>query len=77
MPKRILFVLTSHDRKGQAESKDAAPSGFYLSEVSHPYDVLTKEGYEIDFVRPAATSRRKAHAGNPLPHRRHAWRAYR
>jgi hypothetical protein len=36
MPKRILFVLTSHDRKGQAESKDAAPSGFYLSEVSHP-----------------------------------------
>ena len=29
MPKRILFVLTSHDRKGQAESKDAAPSGFY------------------------------------------------
>ncbi|QLJ45951.1 type 1 glutamine amidotransferase domain-containing protein [Raoultella ornithinolytica] len=52
MPKRILFVLTSHDRKGQAESKDAAPSGFYLSEVSHPYDVLTKEGYEIDFVSP-------------------------
>lgn len=32
--------------------KDAAPSGFYLSEVSHPYDVLTKEGYEIDFVSP-------------------------
>lgn len=47
MPKRILFVLTSHDRKGQAESKDAAPSGFYLSEVSHPYDVLTKKDMKL------------------------------
>ncbi len=52
MPKRILFVLTSHDRKGSAESTDAAPSGFYLSEVTHPYQILAKEGYEIDFVSP-------------------------
>lgn len=52
MPKRILFVLTSHDRKGPAESTDAAPSGFYLSEVTHPYQILAKEGYEIDFVSP-------------------------
>ncbi|WP_416260233.1 type 1 glutamine amidotransferase domain-containing protein [Gibbsiella quercinecans] len=52
MSKRILFVLTSHDRKGTVESKNAAPSGFYLSEVTHPYYVLAKEGYEIDFVSP-------------------------
>lgn len=48
---RILFVLTSHDRKGPAGT-DAAPSGFYLSEVSHPHDVLAGAGYSIDFVSP-------------------------
>ncbi|QNP47946.1 type 1 glutamine amidotransferase domain-containing protein [Diaphorobacter aerolatus] len=48
---RILFVLTSHDRKGPAGA-DAPPSGFYLSEVSHPYQVLTSAGHAIDFVSP-------------------------
>ena len=51
MPRRILFILTSHDRKGPAGS-DAAPSGFYLSEVSHPYQVLVDAGYVIDFASP-------------------------
>lgn len=27
-------------------------TGYYLSEVSHPWKVLTDAGYEIDFVRP-------------------------
>lgn len=48
---RILFVLTSHDRKGPAGA-DAAPSGFYLSEVSHPYHVLAGAGHAVDFVSP-------------------------
>lgn len=48
---RILFVLTSHDRKGPV-GVDAAPSGFYLSEVSHPYQVLAGAGHTIDFVSP-------------------------
>ncbi|MGU5666620.1 type 1 glutamine amidotransferase domain-containing protein [Aeromonas hydrophila] len=48
---RILFALTSHDRKGPAGA-DAAPSGFYLSEVSHPYQVLVDAGHVIDFVSP-------------------------
>ncbi len=52
MSKRILFVLTSHDRKGSAGDPNAAPSGFYLSEVTHPYQVLSDAGYEIDFVSP-------------------------
>jgi putative intracellular protease/amidase len=51
MPRRILFILTSHDRKGPAGS-DTAPSGFYLSEVSHPYQVLVDAGYVIDFASP-------------------------
>jgi len=46
MNQRILFILTSHDRKGDA------PSGYYLSEVSHPYYILRDAGYQIDFASP-------------------------
>lgn len=48
MKKRILFVVTSHDQKGNTGEH----TGFYLSEVAHPWEVLTKAGYEIDFVSP-------------------------
>jgi putative intracellular protease/amidase len=44
--KKILFVLTSHDRKGDQ------PSGYYLAEVTHPHAVLSAAGHEIDFVSP-------------------------
>jgi putative intracellular protease/amidase len=42
----VLFVLTSHDRKGDK------PSGFFLSEATHPYKVLTEAGHAIEFVSP-------------------------
>jgi len=45
---RILFVLTNHAELG--DSGD--PTGFFLSEASHPYQVLREAGYEIDFVSP-------------------------
>ena len=48
MEKKVLFVVTSHDKKGSTNE----PTGFYLSEVSHPWDVLKNAGYEIDFVSP-------------------------
>lgn len=48
MKKKILFVVTSHDKKGST-SED---TGYYLGEVSHPWEVLHKAGYEIDFVSP-------------------------
>jgi putative intracellular protease/amidase len=46
--KRILFVLTSHDRKGET----GKPTGFYLGEVTHPHHVLTAAGFTIDYVSP-------------------------
>jgi putative intracellular protease/amidase len=46
--KRILVVLTSHDRLGDTGKK----TGFYLSEVSHPYAVFARAGYAVDFVSP-------------------------
>ncbi|WP_276482912.1 type 1 glutamine amidotransferase domain-containing protein [Paraflavitalea pollutisoli] len=48
MKKKILFVVTSHDKKGST----GEPTGYYLGEVSHPWEVLHEAGYEIDFVSP-------------------------
>lgn len=48
MEKKILFVVTSHDRKGNTDE----PTGFYLSEVTQPWNELVKAGYEIDLVSP-------------------------
>ena len=45
---KILFVVTSHDTKGNTGEK----TGYYLGEVSHPWEVLTAAGYEIDFLSP-------------------------
>lgn len=46
--KKILFVLTSHDRKGNT----GQPTGFYLPEAAHPWAVLQGEGFEVDFTSP-------------------------
>lgn len=46
MNKRILFVLTSHDRIGAT----GKPTGAFLTEITHPYEELTKAGATIDFV---------------------------
>lgn len=48
MKSKVLFVVTSHDKKGET----GQPTGYHLSEVTHPWDVLVNAGYEIDFVSP-------------------------
>jgi putative intracellular protease/amidase len=47
-PKRVAIVLTNHGQLGDT----GKPTGFYLSEASHPYEVFRKAGYQIDFVSP-------------------------
>jgi len=44
--KRVLIVLTS----ATPTMGDGKKSGYYWSEVYHPYDVFTKSGYKVDFV---------------------------
>lgn len=46
--KKVLFVLTSHDRKGNT----GQATGYYLPEAAHPWHVLHTEGFEVDFVSP-------------------------
>lgn len=48
MKKKILFVVTSHNKKGSSGES----TGYYLGEVSHAWKVLKEAGYEIDFVSP-------------------------
>ncbi|WP_394367621.1 type 1 glutamine amidotransferase domain-containing protein [Aestuariibaculum suncheonense] len=48
MSKKILFVVTSHDKLGETGES----TGYYLGEVTHPWAVLDNAGYEIDFVSP-------------------------
>lgn len=48
MSKKILFVVTSHDKLGETGES----TGYYLGEVTHPWAVLSGAGYEIDFVSP-------------------------
>lgn len=46
--KKVLFVLTSHSKKGNT----GQTTGFYLPEAAHPWHVLHADGFEIDFVSP-------------------------
>lgn len=47
MAKKVLFVVTSHAKLGDT----GKPTGYYLSEVTHPWSVVSKD-YEIDVVSP-------------------------
>lgn len=46
MTKRILIALTSHGELGST----GRPTGFYVSEAAHPWEVFTAAGYEVDLV---------------------------
>jgi putative intracellular protease/amidase len=46
--KKVLFVLTSHDKKGPS----GKPTGYYLKEVSHPWQEFINAGFIVDFVSP-------------------------
>jgi len=48
MAPKILFVLTSHDQMGDT----GKPTGWYLPEFAHPYDVLEKAGADITIASP-------------------------
>lgn len=47
MREKVLFVVTSHDKLGDT----GKPTGYYLSEVTHPWSVLSGQ-FDIDVVSP-------------------------
>jgi putative intracellular protease/amidase/quinol monooxygenase YgiN len=46
--KKVLIAVTSHAQLGST----GRPTGYYLSEVSHPYFELLGRGFSVDFVSP-------------------------
>ena len=46
--KKILFVLTSHDKIDKINQ----PTGWYSVEAIHPFYILQKAGYTIDWASP-------------------------
>ncbi|KAK7734927.1 hypothetical protein SLS53_007704 [Cytospora paraplurivora] len=48
MAPKILVVLTSHNQLGSS----GKPTGWYLPELAHPYNVFVKAGAELAFASP-------------------------
>jgi len=48
MAPKVLVILTSHSQLGNT----GKPTGWYLPEFAHPYDVLSKAGAEFTIVSP-------------------------
>ncbi len=48
MSKRILMIVTSHDRLGDTDKK----TGFWLEELAAPYRVFAEAGAHIDIASP-------------------------
>lgn len=46
--KSILIVVTNHGELGET----GQPTGYYLSEVAHPWHVFREAGYEVGFASP-------------------------
>lgn len=46
MNKRILIAMTSHAEKGNT----GQPTGAYLAEIAHPFNVFQGAGYEVEFA---------------------------
>lgn len=46
---KALMIVTSHARLGTTGN----PTGLFMSELSHPYDVFRQQGIEVDIASPA------------------------
>lgn len=45
---KVICVVTNHSQLGSTGKN----TGWYLPEVAHPYEVLTKAGLQVTFVSP-------------------------
>lgn len=48
MGKKILFALTNHEKLGNT----GKATGAHFAEITHPYEVFHKAGYQIDMTSP-------------------------
>lgn len=51
LPRRAVIAITS----ASAPLHDGKPTGLFISEALHPYQVLTESGFEVDLVSEKGT----------------------
>jgi putative intracellular protease/amidase len=51
LPRRAIIAITS----ATAPLHDGNPTGFFVTEGLHPYQVFTKAGFEVDLVSETGT----------------------
>lgn len=49
---KVLIVVTSHGFIGENEAESERDTGYFLSEVTHPYYELKAAGFDIDIASP-------------------------
>src|SRR5690554_6289588 len=49
---KVLIVVTSHGFIGENATDSERETGYFLSEVTHPYYELKAAGFEIDIASP-------------------------
>lgn len=49
---RVLIVVTSHGYIGEASEDNDRKTGYFLSEVTHPYYVFKNAGFSVDIASP-------------------------
>lgn len=49
---RVLIVVTSHGFIGEASEDNDRKTGYFLSEVTHPYYVFKNAGFSVDIASP-------------------------
>jgi hypothetical protein len=45
---KVLAIVSSHDKLGDT----GYPTGYWVSELSHPYLLLWRAGYDVDIASP-------------------------
>lgn len=50
---KVLIVVTSHGYMGESAEQNSGETGYFLSEVTHPYYELQSAGFEVDIASPA------------------------
>lgn len=56
----VLAIVSSHDKLGET----GYPTGYWISELAHPYLLLDQAGYEVEVASPRRNLSERIHEGS-------------